>query len=177
MLREGGEGGGGGGRGGGGGGHNLARPRSWDRDRLAETIGSSSSLLWTVFLPDQLVFAFQCHPPAMAQLVDKSIAIAEDIGIRDAKKSDVEPGAILLFLHIAGFLFFRLMDGAVDLNRQTYLREEEVYDPSSTDHMLRVETTSQRPVVKRIEDSGSRRSAGVGCPRIRPACRRTCDLV
>ena len=88
----------------------------------------------------------------MAQLVDKSIAIAEDIGIRDAKKTDVEPGAILLFLQIAGFLFFRLMDGAVDLNRQTYLREEEVYDPSSTDHMLRVETTSQHPVVERIED-------------------------
>ena len=88
----------------------------------------------------------------MAQLVDKFIAIAEDIGIRDAKKRDVEPGAILLFLQIAGFLFFRLMDGAVNLNGQTYLREVEVYDPSSTDHMLRVETASQRPVVKRIED-------------------------
>jgi len=89
----------------------------------------------------------------MAQLVDKSIAITEDIGIRDAKKSDVEPGAILLFLQVAGFLFFSLMDGAVDLNRQTYLREEEVYDPSSTDHMLRVETASQYPVVERIDDS------------------------
>jgi hypothetical protein len=89
----------------------------------------------------------------MAQLVDKLIAITEDIGIRDAKKSDVEPGAISLFLQIAGFLFVRLMDGAVDLNRQTYLREEEVYDPSSTDHMLRVEAASQYPVVKRIEDS------------------------
>jgi hypothetical protein len=89
----------------------------------------------------------------MAQLVDKLIAIAEHIGIRDAKKRDVEPGAILLFLQIAGFLFFRLMDGAVDFNRQTYLRKEEVYDPSSADHMLRVEAASQYPVIKRIEDS------------------------
>ena len=78
----------------------------------------------------------------MAQLVDKLIAIAEDIGIGDAKESDVEPGAILLLLQIAGFLVFRLMEGTVDLNRQTYLREEEVDDPSSTDHMLRVEAAS-----------------------------------
>jgi hypothetical protein len=89
----------------------------------------------------------------MAQLVDKLIAIAEDIVIGDAKKSDVEPGAISLFLQIAGFLFVHLMDGAVDLNRQTYLSEEEVYDPSSTHHMLRLEAASQYSVAKRIEDT------------------------
>ena len=148
----------------------LARPKSWDRDRLAGSIGSSSSLLWTVFLPGQLVFAFQCHPPAMAQLVDKSIAIAEDIGIRDAKKTDVEPGAILLFLQIAGFLFFRLMDGAVDLNRRTFSarrKKSTIHRPLTTCCVSKRPRST--PSLSELRCPGSRRSAG-GRMSAHPPC-------
>jgi hypothetical protein len=75
------------------------------------------------------------------------------------------------------------MDGAIDLNRQAYLREEKVYDPSSTDHMLRVEATSQHSIVEHIEDSNKpslrwgRISAHPSCisPDMRSRANRICD--
>ena len=126
----------------------MLRPAAWSSRASVQEYRFSSQLRWTVLLSDQLVFAFQCHPPTVAQLVDQVIAVAKDIGIRDAKKGDVEPDAIVLLLQVSDSLFFRLMDCAVDLNRQTYLREEEVYDPSSADHMLRLKAASQYPAVE-----------------------------
>ncbi len=106
-----------------------------------------------VHLPNDLIFTVQCHPPTVSQFLNEFVASAEDIRIRDAKKGDIEPRAISLFLPVKRPLFRRAMDGAVDLDCQTNLRDEEIYNPPTTDDMLPGEATLQQPAIERTEDA------------------------